>query len=272
MTQSFSNRFLLTAAVLASVSAACGGTSSPAADKTAADQLTAAWVKAVDAGDAAAVAALYTEDAQSLPPGGPAITGRKAIETYWREDLGSGAIVTRLTPRDSVAQADLLHVNGTYEVAAKGSAAPLAAGQYQQLWKRVDGDWKVHDEIWRLDPVLQRDPKTAERLTSLWTTAYNNADAPALTALYDENAELATQPTGSVVGRDAIGAFWKDDFGDGKSATTLTLTDVYVAGDLAHLEGQYSVSDKGAATEGRYVQLWMRDGNDWRIHREMWWR
>jgi uncharacterized protein (TIGR02246 family) len=272
MTRTFNNRILLAAAALATVGAGCGGAAPPAADKAAADELTASWVKAVDAGDAAAVAELYTEDAESLPPGGPAITGRNAIEAYWRDDFGSGGIVTRLTPRASIAQADLLHVNGTYEVAAKGSAASLASGQYQQLWKRVDGQWKVHDEIWRLDPVLQRDPKTAERLTSLWTTAYNAADAPALMALYDENAELATQPTGSVVGRDAIGAFWKDDFGDGKSATTLTLTDVYVAGDLAHLEGQYSVLDKGAATNGRYVQLWMRDGNDWRIHREMWWR
>jgi ketosteroid isomerase-like protein len=234
--------------------------------------VTAAWVKAVDAGDAAVVAALYAEDAHSMPPGGSAITGRSAIETYWREDLGSGGVVTSLTPRDSIAQGGLLHVDGTYEVAAKDTNVPLARGQYQQLWKQVDGQWKVHDEIWRLDPALQRDPRTAERLTSLWTTAYNAADAPALMALYDENAELATQPTGSVIGRDAIGSFWKDDFGDGKSATILTLTDVYVAADLAHLEGGYSVSDKGVETKGRYVQLWMRDGNEWRIHREMWWR
>ena len=181
-------------------------------------------------------------------------------------------MVTKLTPNDSIAQGDLLHVDGTYEVAAKDGAAVLASGQYQQLWRRVDGQWKVQHEIWRLDPSLQRDPKTAERLTSLWTTAYNAGDAARLMALYDENAELAMQPTGSIVGRNAIGSFWKEDIGDGKSSTTLTLTDVYVAGDSAHLEGEYNVLDKGAATKGHYVQLWMREGTAWHIHREMWWR
>jgi ketosteroid isomerase-like protein len=75
-----------------------------------------------------------------------------------------------------------------------------------------------------------------------------------------------------VQGRDAIGAFWKDDFGSTKPSTALTLTDVYMAADLAHLEGEYEVTEKGKVTKGRFVQLWMRDGNAWRIHREMWWR
>ena len=42
-----------------------------------------------------------------------------------------------------------------------------------------------------------------------------------------------------------------------------------MAGDLAHLEGEYEVADKGTVTKGRYVQLWMQEGNAWRIHREM---
>jgi hypothetical protein len=45
-----------------------------------------------------------------------------------------------------------------------------------------------------------------------------------------------------------------------------------MAGDLAHLEGEYEVSEPAGSTRGRYVQLWMRDNNAWRIHREMWWR
>ena len=68
---------------------------------------------------------------------------------------------------------------------------------------------------------------------------------------------------------DAIGSFWAEDFGVGKPTTTLTLSDVYMAGDLAHLEGEYEVADKGTVTKGRYVQLWMQEGNAWRIHREM---
>ena len=271
--ESLRNRFrLLAVAVTASISlATCGGAARPAANRVAADEVAAGWAKAFDAGDAAALAALYAEDAHSTPPGGPAITGRGEIESYWRQDIGSGGAVTKLKPGDSVAQGDLLHVDGVYEVAAQDGLT-LVKGQYQQLWRRADGQWQVQNEIWRLDPSLQRDPNAAERLSSLWTKAYNAGDAAGLMTLYADDAELATQPTGSVHGKDAIASFWKDDFGTAKPATTLTLTDVYMAGDLAHLEGTYEVSERGKATKGRYVQLWMREGNGWRIHREMWWR
>jgi hypothetical protein len=32
------------------------------------------------------------------------------------------------------------------------------------------------------------------------------------------------------------------------------------------------VTDSGKITNGRFIQLWMRDRDGWRIHREMWWR
>ena len=148
----------------------------------------------------------------------------------------------------------------------------LVSGQYQQLWTRDDDEWKVRHEIWRLDPSLQRDPDTADRVSALWTKAYNAGDAGALMTLYDEDAELSVQPTGTLRGREEIERFWKEDFGTSRPTTTLTLTDAYMAGDLAHLEGEYQVAEAGKETRGRYIQLWMRDGNAWRIHREMWWR
>jgi ketosteroid isomerase-like protein len=250
---------------------ACRGAAPPAENKAAADEVTAAWTKAFDSGNAQTLAALYAEEAHTIPPGTGALSGRSGIEAYWREDIGSGGIATKLTPSNTIEQGDLLHVGGEYEVTAKDGVS-LGKGQYQQLWRRVDGQWKVHDEMWRLDPVLQRDPMTAERLESLWTTAYNAGDAVRLAALYDEDAVLSTRPAGSVAGREAITSFWKEDLGSGKASTKLALTDVYMAGDLAHLEGEYDVSDKGTLTKGHYVQLWMRDGSTWRIHREMWWQ
>ena len=259
------------AALVMSAGLVACGSAAPAENTAAADEVTAAWVKAFNAGDAAAVGALYTEEAHSMPPGGGPVTGRTSIEAYWREDMGSGGIVTTLTPNDSVMQGDLLHVDGTYEVKAKDGLS-LAKGQYQQLWDHADNQWKVQHEVWRLDPSFQHDPKASEQLASQWTTAYNAGDAEGLMALYADDAELSTHPAGSIQGRKAIGGFWKDDFGGGKPSTTLTLTDAYMAGGLAHLEGQYEVADKGTVTRGHYVQLWMQDGDAWRIHREMWWQ
>ena len=269
------NRQVLSAvvALIATVGvASCGRAAAPAANKTAADEVTAAWTNAFDSGQAAQIAALYAEDARSMPPGSGPISGRSAIESYWQQDRGKGDLATRLTPNDSIAQEDLLHVNGTYEVVARNEGASLAKGQYQQLWRRVDGAWRVQHEIWRLDPSLQRNMDTARSLAGVWTTAYNAGDAKGLTALYDDDAVLSMRPGAGAAGKEGIGAFWSADFGGGKPATKLTLTDVYMAGELAHLEGEYEVTDKGEVTKGHYVQLWMQDGAEWRIHRELWWQ
>lgn len=259
------------ASVVLTLAAAACARRAPADNKAVADEVSATWTRAFNTGDAAALAALYAEDAHSLPPGSPAISGRSDIETYWRDDIGSGGVATKLSPDHSIAQGELVHVAGAYDVVGKEGVS-LAKGQYDQLWTRVDNGWKVKHEIWRTDPSLQRNPLAAPALSASWVKAYNAGDAGALMALYAEGAELAVEPTGSIQGREAIGSFWKDDFGTSKPSTALNLTDVYVAGDLAHLEGEYEVTEKGQVTKGRFVQLWTRDGNAWRIQREMWLR
>jgi ketosteroid isomerase-like protein len=268
------SRFVLTAVFAGFVTtgfAGCSGGAAPAPDKAVADEVTATWSKAFNSGDSMAIAALYSDDARLAPPGSSPIDGRASIEAYWKADIGAGGEVTTLTAGGSMATGNLLHVNGAYEVKSK-SGMPLASGQYAQLWRRDKGEWKVQEEMWRIDPAVQHDPVMANQFESQWTTAYNAGDAKALAALYDKDAVLSTKPMGSFEGRDAIQSFWKEDFGTGKPTTKLTLTDVYVAGEMAHLEGQYEVADRGKITNGHYVQLWMQDGEDWRIHREVWWQ
>jgi ketosteroid isomerase-like protein len=253
------------------IAVACGRSSSLREGPDVASEPTAAWVNAFNGGDPTALAALYAENARSLPPGGPPVAGRSQIESYWRGDLGEGGVTTTLTPVDAVAQGDLVHVEGKYQV--KGAdGAEVAGGEYQQLWTRADGQWLVQREMWRIDPALHREPEVGERLTSSWTSAYNAGDAKALMALYANDAALSTVQEGTVSGKPAIEAFWVGDFGGTKPSSTLTVTDLYVAGELAHFEGEYKVADSGKITQGRYIQLWMRDADGWRIHREMWWR
>jgi ketosteroid isomerase-like protein len=258
------------AVVVAVILAGCGQGAPRQANELAAD-VTARWSKAFDSGDPAALGALYADDAHSLPMAGIALAGRSEIESYWRTDIGEGGVTTTLTASDALAQGDLLHVEGTYQVKG-GNDVELAKGQYQQLWVRAGDSWQVQREMWRTDPALQRSIEVAERLTAAWTKAYNEGNAKALVGLYATNAVLSTVQDGSFDGPIAIESFWTRDFGTAKPSSTLTLTDVYLSGELAHLEGEYMVSEKGRETEGRYVQLWMRDGDAWRIHREMWLR
>jgi ketosteroid isomerase-like protein len=123
-----------------------------------------------------------------------------------------------------------------------------------------------------IDPAGDASADLAGQLSTTWTQAYNGGDAKALAALYANDAMLSSVQDGTFTGRDSILSFWTGDLG-GAPTSTLTLSDAYVAGDLAHLEGEYKVEEKGRpVTTGRYTQLWMREGSDWRIHRELWWR
>jgi ketosteroid isomerase-like protein len=254
----------------AAVIAGCDRGESRQANEAAAE-VTASWSKAFDSGDPAALAAIYAADAHSLPTAGVRLSGREQIESYWRVDIGEGGVTTTLTPLDALVDGDLLHIEGTYQVKGLGEME-LARGQYQQLWARSGDGWQVQREMWRTDPELQRSIDVADRLTAAWTNAYNAGDAQALVAMYAKDGVLSTVQDGSFEGPTAIELFWTRDFGGSKPSSTLTLTDVYMSGDLAHLEGEYKVVEGKTETEGRFVQLWMRDGDAWRIHREMWLR
>ena len=263
------NRMMAAPAALALAIAVAGCDQKPQPAMNIAAEVTATWANAYDASDAAALAALYADDAHSLPPGGAPLVGRTAIESYWKNDIGEGGTVTKLTPTNAIAQGAFVHIEGAYQVEGQDKME-LAKGQYHQLWTRTADGWRLQRELWRMEP--SRSVELAERLTSSWTAAYNAGDAKALTALYADEAELAAVPAGSFAGPVAIEAFWQRDFGKGKPSSALTLTDVYVDGELAHLEGEYKVTDAGAVTEGRYAQLWLRDGKGWHIQREVWWR
>jgi ketosteroid isomerase-like protein len=262
---------LIALAMAMTAAAACSQSRSEGQPSELASDVTARWSKAFDAGDLAALAGLYADTARVLPPGAAPLVGRPEIEAYWRADIGEGGVTTKLTTTDALVAGDVLHVDGTYLVTGT-EGTELAKGQYEQLWRRDGDDWQVLREMWRMDPALIRGTQVAGRLTSSWTQAYNAGDAKALAALYADEAAITTMQEGTFTGQTAIEQFWAADFGDTKPSSSLTLTDAYLSGELAHLEGEYTVAEKGAVTEGRYLQLWMRDGNAWRVHREMWLR
>jgi ketosteroid isomerase-like protein len=266
MTRQTTRTALVALSAAIAMSIACGSRT----DSPEASEVTARWSQAINSGDVATLTNLYAEDARLLPPEGSALEGRRVIESYWRDDIGDARATTTLTPEATLTLDDALHVQGSYVVAAPDGTT-LAAGQYEQLWTRAGADWRVQREMWQLSPAAGSGHEVADRLTARWTAAYNATDPKALTALYSDDAVLSTPRGGSLPGRAAIEAFWAADFDDGAPSTTLTLRDAYVAGTMAHLEGEFLVVDKGIETVGRYVQLWVRDAGDWRIHRELWW-
>ena len=129
-----------------------GGAAGADAIKAVAD----AYVKAALAGDAKAIAALYTEDAIEMPPNAPMIKGRAAIQQFYQKEFGSGTKMNSftLTHTESHASGDRGYDVGTYQqsVTPKGATAPVSdTGKYVVILKRSGSDWKVAYAIYSSD-------------------------------------------------------------------------------------------------------------------------
>jgi uncharacterized protein (TIGR02246 family) len=109
-----------------------------------------AWEKAFNAGDAAAIAAVYTEDATLMPPGLPTMKGRAAIEQYMREGFAQGVAKVALTTDEMFTMGDAAVRRGAYRVSA-ADGNEIEAGKYVEIWRRVGNEWQICIDIWNAD-------------------------------------------------------------------------------------------------------------------------
>lgn len=130
----------------------------PAAQDTTADVATlqagtAAWISAYNAGDADAIAALYTADAIVTAPDRPAAAGRDAIRAMVAADI-EGAKTAGLTLQvehgNGGASGDLGWDDGSWSI-VDGSGTVLDSGHYLAVWRRVDGKWLMIRDTWNSD-------------------------------------------------------------------------------------------------------------------------
>ncbi len=115
-----------------------------------------AYVKATLAGDAKAIAALYTEDAIEMPPHTPMIKGRAAILGYYQQEFSAGTTMNTftLTHLESHVEGDRGYDVGTYQqsVTPKGETSAVTdSGKYAVILKRVGSDWQVAYAIYNSD-------------------------------------------------------------------------------------------------------------------------
>ena len=115
--------------------------------RAAIEKAIAAWEKAANAKDAAAVASFYTEDATLMAPGAPPIKGRKAIQEFWQGFLAN-ASDAKVRPVEVVPMGDMAYEIGAFEANLPTPQGNIARtqGKYVVIWKRQpDGSIKLHD-------------------------------------------------------------------------------------------------------------------------------
>jgi uncharacterized protein (TIGR02246 family) len=124
----------------------------PQADlKAQIDANNAAWSVAANQGNAAAVAAMYTESATMLPPGADIQKGRAAIEQTIA-GLGKSGIRNFTLATVDVAQVgpDTAREIGRFSLEAPGPKKKWVkvVGKYVVIWKLVGGKWLLDVDIW----------------------------------------------------------------------------------------------------------------------------
>lgn len=115
------------------------------------------WTERFGAQDAAGIAALYTEDAQMLPPQSGPVTGRTAIQQYWQDAMGEGGQSVKFEVLEVHGTGDLVAEVGGYVVRGAGGQE-LDRGKYIVLWKKSGGEWQLFRDIWNSSLVPEPAP------------------------------------------------------------------------------------------------------------------
>jgi uncharacterized protein (TIGR02246 family) len=120
------------------------------------------YLKAVLAGDASAVAAMYREDAVLMPNECPLLRGRDAIEQFYREWFKSPAKVTAFTftHLESPVVGETAYDVGTYrQTLALGTGGTVnVSDKYSVILRRSGGGLKIAYLIFNSDSPSKMPP------------------------------------------------------------------------------------------------------------------
>ena len=109
-----------------------------------------AFETAYNKGDAEGVASFYTADAVLMPPGASVVNGVPAATGLWQSMMDSGLAQVDLIDEEIIGYDDTAINRGRF-VGFDAEGTQIATGKYMIYWKRVDGEWKLHFDIWNLD-------------------------------------------------------------------------------------------------------------------------
>lgn len=117
--------------------------------RSAIDAANQAFGAAYAAGNADAIAKLYTDGATVFPPGSDMVSGRSGIRDVWAGAIKSGLKFTSLKTVSVEQYGDAAREIGRFT--ADAPDGHKLNGKYVVVWKRVKGAWKLDTDIWNLN-------------------------------------------------------------------------------------------------------------------------
>lgn len=112
-----------------------------------------------------------------------------------------------------------------------------------------------------------------EEANAKWIELFNKGDYAGVASFYAADAVALPPGSAMVQGRAAIEAMWKG-MAEKVSEPKLTTLDVKSLGPSAAREiGTFSLKTRGPTPQdvtGKYVVVWEKDGNDWKLATDIW--
>ncbi len=114
-------------------------------------QVSEDWIRFYNAGDAAKVVGLYTEDAHYLSAHILA-HGRQEIQAYWERGIKAGGHIDFIKPVTTYYSGNLAYCAGTYQAT---NAGVTVDGRILIVLRKVDGKWLMaaHETVVRDQPL-----------------------------------------------------------------------------------------------------------------------
>ena len=111
------------------------------------EQVNEHFMEAFEHGNPAEILEVYTEGAEIEPPNELTQEGKPAIQAYWKHMMDIGMKRAHLKTVELEPHGNTAYEVGEYQFeGAQGEI--FDEGKYVIIWKREQGDWKWHRDIW----------------------------------------------------------------------------------------------------------------------------
>jgi ketosteroid isomerase-like protein len=114
-----------------------------------------AWSASAERKDLEALVGFVTDDTTMLPPNAPAAKGKDAVRREWTGLLGlkDVAVKWQAATVQVADSGELGYTSGTYTLSFTDPKAGKVddKGKYLEVWKKVDGKWKCHMDMYSSD-------------------------------------------------------------------------------------------------------------------------
>lgn len=110
----------------------------------------AAFSKEAVAGNAEALANMYTQDGKLFPPNRSLVDGHEGIQQYWQPKGGYAITYHKITPVEIKFFGSYAYDYGYYEGSSTNPNGKSSDwnGKYVIIWKKEQGEWKIYLDIW----------------------------------------------------------------------------------------------------------------------------